>query len=132
MAEQKQTPMQFVKSVVPGAYSHKLIDGQTIVIIDQATSKVIASGKTPNAAWKNAADEIRLLEAKQEQARQFNEQASKPKPVEVKTTHGLKHAKPSEKPAPKIASLTKKEREKRKAKRLEARQKRKINRRRAA
>ena len=102
MTEQKkQTPMQTVKAQVADAF--RVEDKGRHRIYAAPGQPIGDSSPTAAGAWKNAADELAHLNAKQEQARQFNEQASKPTPPAPK----------DDKPNPKITQISRKQKEKR-------------------
>lgn len=122
-ATAKQTPKASVLARVDGAYLHTREDGRKEIRHPQTFQPIGDSATTPLGAWKNAAEAIDLDDRKQKQADDFNRQASKPTPPAPKA---------SEKPAPKIGTISRKEREKRRNKRRQASKARQVNRRRCA
>lgn len=119
-ATAKQTPKASVTARVEGAYLHTREDGRKEIRHPQTFQPIGDSATTPLGAWKNAAEAIDLAERKQKQADDFNRQASKPTPPTP------------ERPAYKVGTLSRKEREQRKAKRRQASKARQVNRRRCA
>lgn len=119
----KLTPMQTVKARVPSAFLFKNNEGRNIIMDNEGRriAENVNGTTTPAAAWKAAADFLAYLDAKQEQARQFNEAQKAPPP----STEPPKQA-------PVITYIAPKIKAKRRAKAKAARQARKVNRRKAS
>lgn len=123
MTTTKQTPKQIVTDRIEGAYLNTREDGRKEIRRPGHFDSIGDSATTPAGAWKNAADHLAYLDTKQKQAEEFNRQASAPTPTPTPTPLVS---------ATKAASITRKEKERRRAKNRAAKLARRMNRKRAA